>query len=183
VDTKELFGKILTLLEENNKMLKELTELGNYDPKVGEATKQEYKETSAIINQKTDEVIGKDDKVTAWYDESTRLMWEVKQPHNMYYTYSNSEAEDFAVELNSNNYSGFNDWRIPTKEELRTLLTKDKNNGSNLKLPLSQNGTYNFWSSTKYDENFFWIINFKSGKELKSEKNNFDYVRLVRKVE
>ncbi len=61
---------------------------------------------------------------------------------------------------------GFNDWRVPTKEELE-LMYRMK-----FGFEIKENDNW-FWSSTLDEEpEFAWFVNFKSGYE------NFNYVEL-----
>ena len=88
------------------------------------------------------------------YDGVTGLVWEVKDagdgsadygnphdPDNSYTWYDSdpttnggnagtagdgSDTEDIIAALNTNGFGGFTDWRMPTREELRSLVNYDK---------------------------------------------------------
>ena len=130
------------------------------------------------------------DNIEAWIDADTGLMWEIKTEENIEHQYVWSKEEiqtahqpkkltddvkdafSYAEKLNANNYAGFNDWRVPTIEELETLLTKKYN--------LSNN--YYYWSSTTnalYTVSA-WGVNFYDGYTNDYYKTDSLYVRCVR---
>ena len=187
--TKEVLIRLLQITEENNRILKELQENGIAIkmPNSDELNSQDdepvpiiTKEVKPKISKDQKKVIEKDSGITAWVDEETGLVWEVKNDKNKNLIMSQKDCNSYVDNLNVIEYSGFHDWRLPTLKELKTLLSKTKTNFSYIKPPLSKNTNYGYWTSTKYDENFYMILNFNSGKEMKSEKNNLDYVRCVR---
>jgi uncharacterized protein (TIGR02145 family) len=53
-----------------------------------------------------------------WLDKATNLMWQV-DINNKKYTWE--KAFDYVERLNEENYGGYNDWRVPTLEELMSL--------------------------------------------------------------
>lgn len=62
-------------------------------------------------------------------DRKTDLYWEVKTTdgsiHDRERTFSYEGArEELIRELNAANFGGFSDWRLPTTDELRSLLVK-----------------------------------------------------------
>lgn len=134
-----------------------------------------------------------------WFDEDTGLMWQVKIdsteehgrfPWNDIFRYCDNK--------NKENYDGFNDWRVPTIEELETLVTNDSNPNSYgydeetfIKKPLlySMSMRYGrFWSSTSNHKNsdFAFGINFNrkrvnsQSKNGNKEKYKTRYIRCVR---
>ena len=70
--------------------------------------------------------------------------------------------------------NGYNDWFLPSSEELNLLYRnlKNKNWGS------FSNDWY--WSSSEKDGNYAWAWNFKDGSRSYREKNNLTLVRPVR---
>jgi hypothetical protein len=181
-----LLKKLYELTEENNKMLRHLVENGITitipdeltapDDSVAPLTKD--MKPHIIIDH--DRIIEKRELATAWTDSETGLTWEVKSEETRNTILSYKETTEYIDSLNVMEYSGFHDWRLPTLKELKTLITKEKNLFSYIKKPLAKNTNYGYWTSTKYDENFYMIVNFRAGKESKSEKNNLDYIRCVR---
>lgn len=116
-------------------------------------------------------VIGIDDGVLAWVDKDTGLMWEIKNIDNieMMYVWHSSyvkalpvtgpdgqeldyepevkDATTYVKRLNDSNYAGFSDWRLPSIEELETLI--DKEGAFRLiKKPLQKNTCAAYWSDT-----------------------------------
>ena len=120
------------------------------------------------------------DNILAWIDEDTGLMWEVKNIDNIKHGYVWSknwikeahipknltddvkDAFSYVEKLNKTNYVGFKDWRLPTKEELETIVTKElsKTKGfddrySCIKEPLSKNTEWCYWSSSPDEHDVF----------------------------
>ena len=137
-----------------------------------------------------------EDEIEAWIDKDTGLMWEVKTKENIEHEYVWSEewigpdsvsdsAEDaftYAKKLNELSYAGFNDWRIPTKEELETLLTKEQNDDWYIKVALCKNSSSYYWSSTTDADGTdgAWYLGFSYGDQGYGYKAGNDYVRCVR---
>jgi hypothetical protein len=112
--------------------------------------------------------------ISAWVDDETGLMWEVKNAHNLLYMYVWSESRVAKVEesckvwmedklcmkpavwdcgsyikrMNSAGYSGHDDWRIPTIDELLTTLCPTNDGTKTVKPPLSKNCTRGTWSDS-----------------------------------
>lgn len=105
-------------------------------------------------------------------DSETGLVWE--------YDYATDkdwqQAKDYCEALV---YAGYDDWRLPTMEELRTLVNK------NLSGPASDFPDIpatRFWSSTTCDEYpaNAWGVNFYLGDEFNYYKTTAYYARCVR---
>lgn len=74
--------------------------------------------------------------------------------------------------LNSLKYKEYDDWRLPTKEELDQMYhNKERIGGFS---------TTNYWSSSENDANYAWIQGFGDGVQYYSSKSNTYYVRAVR---
>ena len=168
-----------------NYVKKKLKEL---EKKVTVLEKENKELTSKIhfIKHNIEDSITKEIPLTgntlAWFDDDTGLMWEVKNKTSIEKTYNFATAQKYAKVLNKIEYAGFNDWRIPTKTELETIIMKTKNNGLFIKPPLSQNSKYIYWTSTKYDTQTVWVTYFYYGySELYNGNVNLEnYVRCVR---
>ena len=136
---------------------------------------------------------------TVWIDEDTGLMWQVKvQNHDEHGRYPWDEIFNYATNLNINNYGGFNDWRVPTFEELSTLMidksypNNDSSDGETfIKKPLLNSMTMKygrFWSKTSNEKNskLAYGVNFNRVRDnslsKKGAKDKFQtrYIRCVR---
>jgi len=102
-----------------------------------------------------------------------------------------------AMNLKSN-YAGYSDWRLPTREELKTLVycssgepNLSNNNGGICKtsptLPsidreiFPNANVWRYWSSSLVDNNnHVWTIDFRNGTDSIVYKYDANFVRLVR---
>ena len=140
------------------------------------------------------------DHIEAWIDKDTGLMWEVKTKENIKYRYIWSkeyfeitaypefikdnvkDAFSYAKKLNELCYAGYSDWRVPTRKELETLLVREKNNNSYIKLPLSKNSSSYSWSSTitEFSKDMVYYACFNIDAVNAGNKYGTNYVRCVR---
>ena len=82
---------------------------------------------------------------------------------------------------NSNELCGFDDWRVPRREELHSIVDYSRNNPS-IDLDYFPNTINGYWSaspSAKYSDNA-WQFSFLSNTPGSSNRNFYLYVRLVR---
>ena len=138
-------------------------------------------------------------------DNVTGLIWEVKTDDNSIhdkdntYTWcdtnpdtnggnagtcgSGTDTEDFINALNAENYGGFSDWRLPTREELRSIVDYGRYNPSvDTAFFLKTVSSY-YWSSTTYADvtDGAWHVGFDSGADhYDVYKSDSYYVRAVR---
>ena len=135
-------------------------------------------------------------------DNITGLIWELKTNttgiNNKYNTYTwcetepsgavgtcgdGTDTEDFITELNAEGYGGFSDWRLPTRQELQTIINYsavlpaiDTNY-----FPNTMFGEY--WSSTRCPESsteFARAVYFHEGGDGQYGTSAEIYVRAVR---
>ena len=163
--------------------------------RVNDIIEQKKKEIHNIDSEKQKIQAQRDSEV--WLDSDTGLMWEMKTEENIGHKYVWSQenvaqaqnpelltddvkdAFSYADKLNSNGFGGYDDWRVPTLEELKTLLT---NKNYFIKDELSKNSSGDYWSSTtnKRDKGSAWIVYFGGGYVNGISNDANVYVRCVR---
>ncbi len=109
-------------------------------------------------------------------DQKTRLMW-MQSPLEGRFTFE--VAQQAAKNLNAKNgFAGHADWRVPTQDELFSLVVSDKS-------PCICQEAFPdtpiwFWTSSTATNAQVWTISFGSGRAMPTGKLNFIHVRLVR---
>jgi tetratricopeptide (TPR) repeat protein len=96
-------------------------------------------------------------------DKATGLMWQ-KSGSSRAKTWK--RARTYVKQLNKG-FAGYSDWRLPTVEELASLLRKDENNGIHTD-PLFDKKQKSCWSSDKGPPRsstspHVWHVNFREG--------------------
>ena len=88
-------------------------------------------------------------------------------------------ALDYIKTLNSSNYLGHNDWRLPNINELASLSNKGLTNSE---VWLEEQGftsvqSYNYWSATTgaYGTDYAWYVTMNNGRVYDSWKINIHY--------
>jgi len=99
------------------------------------------------------------------------------------------EAMAWAEKINAQNYAGYNDWRVPSVKEYRTI-NRNKADRKRYRQIFEDQGAYCFWTSTEISDDVKSYMSFKKGfavSGIKEGKRNlqtkalFDFsVRLVR---
>jgi len=126
-------------------------------------------------------IINGDGTVT---DTSTGLMWEQKTDDDTANDKDNSyrweDALAWVESLNNSNYLGYNDWRLPNKNELQSLVNYSVNYPSidSAAFPGTKSGYY--WSSTTYGSTYAWTVVFTQGSVYYDNKSYDHFVRAVR---
>jgi len=98
------------------------------------------------------------------------------------YDTSNCDTEKYVQQVNTQGLCGANDWRLPLKKELVTLLVLDRTNAaidSNY-FPNTNSSAYWSASSSAKDLNDAWFVYFYHGGSSFNYKTYDWYVRLVR---
>ena len=139
-------------------------------------------------------------------DNVTGLIWEIKTDDDSIHDKDNTfawcdtnpetnggdpgtcgdgpDTEDLISTMNENEYGGFSDWRMPTRNELRTIIDYDAYNPAVNTDYFPNTVTSYYWSANTLAEgngSGAWIMSFISGKgSIYSSKSNSFYVRAVR---
>ena len=121
-------------------------------------------------------------------DKESKLMWtrNANIPgKNMAWGKSN----DYIKQLNRHRYAGFSDWRLPSKEELESLVRYAQGKGyeSDIDAMYNDLGFNNiqadsYWTSTSHNmiAVYAWYINMWNGKDGVGSKDFFGYIWPVR---
>ncbi|MBN2120319.1 MAG: DUF1566 domain-containing protein [Candidatus Omnitrophica bacterium] len=121
-------------------------------------------------------------------DNNTGLIWEVKSPNpkdinfcKVKYNFSQAQ-ETFIKKLNQEKYGGFSDWRLPNKDELRSIVDYGKTDPAvdESYFPNCQVSFY--WTSIPYKMQppFIWGIFFGLGSGIPYTPSSLQCVRAVR---
>jgi len=110
-------------------------------------------------------------------DLSTNLMW-YRAGSSSWMTFYG--AKEWIKKINSKNFAGYNDWRLPTLEEALTLLTKKTKRGLHNDDVFSRKQT-EIWTSDTFGSNITWVINFSKGQVEQVFSDSVVYVRPVRR--
>ena len=108
-------------------------------------------------------------------DTKTHLMWK-QEPEVGEYIWDNA-MQQFGSNVS---FAGYDDWRMPTMDELKTLLSEDGSEELNQKVFRGLSGT--FWSASPYVGNGYgaWVVHFDYGSDGWYGKYDACQVRLVR---
>jgi hypothetical protein len=87
---------------------------------------------------------------------------------------SNSNWIDANTSCNYSNLNGYNDWYLPTQDDLERMYQKLHKNG------IGAFATTYYWSSSEYNSANVWIQSFNSGSQFVSSKSKIYHVRAVR---
>ncbi|MFH1339327.1 MAG: DUF1566 domain-containing protein [Candidatus Omnitrophota bacterium] len=120
-------------------------------------------------------------------DNNTGLIWEKKSPNREDINFRDNkytweDAKEYIALLNRRNYGGFNDWRLPNREEFRSIVNY---NGD---IPAVDTKYFSdclpafYWSGNTFakDTSFIWGVYFAYGCTICYLKDNLYYVRAVR---
>jgi hypothetical protein len=135
-----------------------------------------------------------DKSVTDWVmvrDNVTGLIWEVKTDddsiHDKSFKFYWIDTYSFIDQLNSDNFGGYNDWRLPSVKELSTLLNSASYGYvygpaiNSAFFPNTMNSLY--WSVTTYAKSVdhSWWVDFSNGHVVRDYSKSYNtYVRAVR---
>ncbi len=109
-------------------------------------------------------------------DRATGLTWQKSGSPN-YMNYENAKA--YIQELNSKKFAGFNDWRLPTVDELKSLLTQEKQSNNLYINPIFDENQSWCWTSDIRASGGAWHVNFNFGY-ISWYNVSYNYARAVR---
>lgn len=115
-------------------------------------------------------------------DHSTGLMWQQAEDVSHF---SWEEAEAHVAKMNEENLAGFSDWRIPTTEELLSLMTASKKGDHYIEKMFHQ-GPLSTWTVDVIPDAFAgaWFVDFNEGRAGDGNRAaGLGHVRLVRTFE
>ncbi len=146
-------------------------------------------------------------------DSHTGLVWEVKtddgglhDKNNLFSWYQptlsgvlqgvadkgrcggkiNCDAQTYVKALNDESYCGYSDWRLPTREEMLSVVSFANADGANSVL---MNGDYFpqalpswYWTATSNENHpeYAWYVLFRNGVVVSDRKARPKHLRLVR---
>ncbi|SNB47540.1 DUF1566 domain-containing protein [Geobacter sp. DSM 9736] len=110
-------------------------------------------------------------------DQTTGLVWakHANLPGKQLFWKGDGNVYEFIQKLNKDNYAGYADWRVPTKDELADLIGHAKSFGydpanretwpfQKLRLQGFQDvRDYGYWSSTRKSPTELWIADLAYG--------------------
>lgn len=115
-------------------------------------------------------------------DLYTGLQWQAVGSSEQY-PWSAARTSGSAQIYCTNQTTGdFQDWRLPTNEELQTLVDYTKNSPAIDTEIFSNTQSHGYWSSTVYhrDATSAWVVNFVAGLVYYNAIGGLYYVRCVR---
>lgn len=133
-------------------------------------------------------IVVKDNNRKYWIDDNTYLMWDID---SVFCTWN--EAFEHVDKLNTEEYKGFNDWRVPEIDELKSLVDKEQYKSEsgdyfyiNPSLAYSTERVYDedayYWCADTHanNHNYADAIDFLDGTESCTHKNIKQHLRCVR---
>ena len=119
-------------------------------------------------------------EITMVKDSSTNLLWE-DTPHVREAKLTYPRAKIYCSELH---LGDFNDWRLPTIQELLTIIDYRRTSPALIKAFNYVEDESFYWSQTVVadESDAFWGVNFKRGASSKASEYYDRYVRCVRSM-
>lgn len=180
-------------------------------PEISEVEEQEVKEHYIKISRTGERLPDNSERWACIEDPATGLMWEVKSidgglhdSNNLYSWYNpdvnervsgsadggrceggtDCDTHAFVQAVISENYCGYRDWRVPTRDELLKIVvySGDEASGTidNDYFPRALPSWY--WTATSNGNHpdYAWYVLFRNGVVLSDRKAHSKHLRLVR---
>jgi len=110
-------------------------------------------------------------------DRVTGLMWQKGgSPEGMTW----ADSKEYINKLNSGQFGGYSDWRLPTIEELASLIKSMRAKGLYIDPIFSERQEF-CWSADTFDTDIAWYVGFKAGM-IRHIFRFFYHVRAVRTI-
>lgn len=115
-------------------------------------------------------------------DGATGLMWQ--QSGSDQALSFQDDAGEYVRALNGRKYAGFEDWRLPTVEELMSLMEPIGMNDGIFLSKMFDSKQWVCWSADRADEagHSMWGVNFRQGRVLPLRAKDRMFVRAVRSL-
>ncbi|MGR3301478.1 MAG: Lcl C-terminal domain-containing protein [Candidatus Scalindua sp.] len=110
-------------------------------------------------------------------DHATGLMWHQNGSDN---SMKLNVAKQWVRDLNSRGHAGYSDWRLPTVEEVASLLEPSEKDGGLYIDPIFGNKLEWIWTGDEYGSEGAWGVYFGSGLVFWVNFASEFYVRPVR---
>ena len=110
-------------------------------------------------------------------DRKTGLMWQQGGSDNYMVR---DQAEEYINRLNNQKYAGYSDWRLPTVEELMSLMENKKMNGDLYIDTVFSKKQWYCWTADKRSSSSSWVVGFDGGLVRWDDVGSGSYVRAVR---
>jgi len=112
-------------------------------------------------------------------DHSTGLMWQQSSVSPKFLCFA--QLEEYVNEMNQKQFAGFSDWRLPTLEEVMSLMECKRKNGDFYINPIFEHKNPWTWTADMSStSSHCWIADFFNGRCGELHVQSPGCVRLVR---